>query len=338
MSGDTAPAAGLDTPEREAIRALRAKNVSAPKPGYPEGWFQVAYSDEVAAGQVVALRYFGRDLVMFRTEAGRVQVLDAFCAHLGAHLGVGGTVAGERLRCPFHAWEYGVEGVCQSVPYSPHLPQAAVAAWPTVERSGLVMIWHSLAANPPSWDPPHLTEYGDPAWIGYIRERFVVRTTAQEVIENIFDVVHGQFVHGNANGMALPTAEFSYDGPVSVARLKIDLPSVGASTANTVEIFGLGLVVNHSVGIGAKAFWSTNTPIDADTLEVRFSMLTALSTPSDPTGEMSRRSGRATTAEFAKDIPIWEHKIYRADPAICAGDGPIGRFRLWAEQFYPPQP
>ena len=44
----------------------------------PFGWYVMAYSDELAAGEVKALRYFGRDLVLFRTESGVAQVLDAY--------------------------------------------------------------------------------------------------------------------------------------------------------------------------------------------------------------------------------------------------------------------
>ena len=56
----------------------------------PSGWFVLGYSDELAPGQVEAIHYFGRDLVLFRTEAGEAAVFDAFCPHLGAHLGHGG--------------------------------------------------------------------------------------------------------------------------------------------------------------------------------------------------------------------------------------------------------
>jgi 3-ketosteroid 9alpha-monooxygenase subunit A len=99
-------------------------------------------------------------------------------------------------------------------------------------------------------------------------------------------------------------------------------------------VHGLGLTVNHSVGHGAKCFWTTYTPVDEETVEVHFSMLTAVSTPDDPTGDKSRRSGGATVLEFQKDIPIWEHKTYRPIPLLCDGDGPISRFRVWARQFY----
>ena len=78
----------------------------------PFGWYALEYSSELQAGDVIPLEYFGRDLVLFRTESGEPRVLDAFCPHLGAHLGHGGRVEGEGLRCPFHAWLWDGEGRC----------------------------------------------------------------------------------------------------------------------------------------------------------------------------------------------------------------------------------
>ena len=72
----------------------------------PFGWFFVAYSDELAVGDVKPLHYFGRDLVLFRNESGQAGLLDAYCPHLGAHLGYGGEVQGDSIRCPFHAWAF----------------------------------------------------------------------------------------------------------------------------------------------------------------------------------------------------------------------------------------
>ncbi|HEY6458762.1 MAG TPA: Rieske 2Fe-2S domain-containing protein, partial [Polyangiaceae bacterium] len=114
-----------------------------PFPRYPNGWFQVAYSDEVAPGAVVPLRYFGRDLVIFREERGDVHVLDAHCPHMGAHLGHGGTVKDGCVRCPFHAWRFDGTGQCVEVPYSARVPpRARVRPWHVREVNGLVLVWH----------------------------------------------------------------------------------------------------------------------------------------------------------------------------------------------------
>jgi phenylpropionate dioxygenase-like ring-hydroxylating dioxygenase large terminal subunit len=82
----------------------------------PFGWYGVAFSEELPAGEVKILRYVGQELVAFRSESGQARVVDAHCPHLGAHLGHGGEVVGENIRCPFHHWEFDGEGVCQKVP------------------------------------------------------------------------------------------------------------------------------------------------------------------------------------------------------------------------------
>ena len=69
-----------------------------PFPAYPNGWFRMAYSAELAVGEVAPLHFLGRDLVLFRDEEGEAHVLDAFCPHLGAHLGIGGRVEGRALQ------------------------------------------------------------------------------------------------------------------------------------------------------------------------------------------------------------------------------------------------
>ena len=56
----------------------------------PFGWFMVAYTDELLVGEVKPLFYFGKDLVLWRGEDGRARVIDAYCKHLGAHMGYGG--------------------------------------------------------------------------------------------------------------------------------------------------------------------------------------------------------------------------------------------------------
>ena len=48
-----------------------------PFPDFPNGWFQVAYSDEIAVGQVMPLSYFGRELVAFRGNDGKYKISDA---------------------------------------------------------------------------------------------------------------------------------------------------------------------------------------------------------------------------------------------------------------------
>src|SRR5258706_2188367 len=107
---------------------------------FATGWYQVAWSGDFAIGDVKPAKFFDQDLVLYRGESGKMVMLDAHCLHYGAHLGHGGKVEGDDIRCPFHAWKWSDQGRHIEVPYS---KQRCVAkrlrTWHVVERSGLVL-------------------------------------------------------------------------------------------------------------------------------------------------------------------------------------------------------
>ena len=83
-------------------------------PPYPNGWFAVGHSDQLARGQARSVHYLGRQMVVWRGEDGGVRAADAYCPHLGANLGRGGKVEGNTIRCPFHGWRFeGETGRCE---------------------------------------------------------------------------------------------------------------------------------------------------------------------------------------------------------------------------------
>ena len=105
----------------------------------PFGWYVVDYSNELNPGDVKAVRYFAQDQVLFRTESGEVSMLDAYCPHLGAHLGYGGIINGECIECPFHAWRWKTDGKIGEIPYAKNIPPKAketkIFTYPTVEKN-----------------------------------------------------------------------------------------------------------------------------------------------------------------------------------------------------------
>lgn len=103
------------------------------------------------------MRYFGRDLVVFRGADGRARVLDAICPHLGAHLGVNSRVEGDTVVCPFHAWRFDGKGMCVQIPGVERIPPGArVQAWPTVEVNGAIFAWYHDQRTPPAFEIPLL--------------------------------------------------------------------------------------------------------------------------------------------------------------------------------------
>jgi cholesterol 7-desaturase len=99
--------------------SVRTKGQKIPPP-FPNGWFMIAESSEIVAGVATSINCLGENFVVYRSNKdGKVFVLDAFCPHMGANLGVGGIVRGDCIECPFHQWRFsGEDGRCTEVPYS----------------------------------------------------------------------------------------------------------------------------------------------------------------------------------------------------------------------------
>src|SRR5690242_3336143 len=123
---------------------------------YPEGWFRVADARDLPPGAVRTVRAFGRELVLFRTSLGRAAAVDAYCPHAGAHLGHGGRVEGEALRCPFHGLRYDAGGRC----VEDARERAALGAWPVDIWQGQVMVFFSADRRAPDWPLPPLPRDG----------------------------------------------------------------------------------------------------------------------------------------------------------------------------------
>jgi 3-ketosteroid 9alpha-monooxygenase subunit A len=131
--------------------------VNVPFTWKPTGWFMVGWSADFAPGTAKPLKYFGGHQIAYRTEAGVLNVLDAHCPHLGAHLGHGGKVKDECIVCPYHGWGYGPDGVNKFIPYEdrPNVSHS-LRVWPVVELHECVFVWHDPAGGPPRWEMPDL--------------------------------------------------------------------------------------------------------------------------------------------------------------------------------------
>jgi 3-ketosteroid 9alpha-monooxygenase subunit A len=309
-----------------------------PFPRYPNGWFQVAYSADVKPGGVVPLKYFGRDLVLFRTEAGEANVLDAHCPHLGAHLGYGGSVKGDCIQCPFHAWKFNGSGACVEVPYTDRVPpKARVGKWHVRDVNGLIMVWHHLNGEPPQWDIPAIAEFGAEDWTPYEFRRWKIRSHNQEMAENAVDSAHFHYVHGT---VAMPTSNAHVDGPilrvVSDTLMKTPMGKVKGQVESIS--LGFGYALTRFTGLVETLLVAGVTPIDDEYVDVRF----AFTLKKLPSGEATSTVGAAFIREIERqlgqDIPIWENKIYVHPPLVVDKDGPIGIFRRWAKQFYGTEP
>lgn len=297
----------------------------------PDGWFQLAWSSELAKGGVLPVRAFGKDLVLFRTEAGEARVLDAYCPHLGAHLGVGGKVEGDAIRCPFHAWAFDGSGVCVSVPYASRIPaKAAIRAWPVREKNRMVFVWHHGNGAAPEWELPDVPEATSADWTELETHRWDIATHNQEIGENAVDRAHFRYVHGTAE---VPESELVLEGHIRRAtqHVKLSTPRGAVEGRIDVNAYGMGFTTTRFTGIAETLLLLSHTPVDEGRVVSRFSF----TQPRASAGSnVAKGIVRDVVKQMNEDIPIWEHKRYLPTPALCDGDGPIGAYRQWTRQFY----
>ncbi|MEM7409662.1 MAG: Rieske 2Fe-2S domain-containing protein [Myxococcota bacterium] len=307
--------------------------------GMPQGWYPVAWSDDLEVRGVLPRRYFGRDLVVYRGESGAVHGFDAFCPHLGAHLGHGGRVEGETLRCPFHAWRFDSDGSCIEVPYAKRVPPGAhVGRYPLRDQAGMLWAWYHADRAEPTWEPPIVAEYGAEGWTTtWTRYEWTVRTHPQEVVENSVDWPHFQHVHG----MEMPHYRD--------VRFEAHEVLWEASTSKNIETLDGAVdqihVVGRNPGLGSSYVRYSGmldttilmgmTPIDDETTHLRFGVLGKRRGGTEESFEAFHQKYADELARaVTQDFPVWENKAYHAKPLLSDGDGPVPEFRRWAEQFY----
>ena len=126
-----------------------------PHQGFPSGWYQIAWAGELEAGAVRPLRYFSRDLVLYRGSDGEHHLLDAFCPHMGAHLGYGGCVEGDDIVCPYHGWTWAPDGHNVVVPSEGKATdRRRIGTWTTSVANGIVWTWFDASGAAPWWPAP----------------------------------------------------------------------------------------------------------------------------------------------------------------------------------------
>ncbi len=306
-------------------------------PGIPNGWFAVAFSHELTEGQVKRVRYFDEELVLFRTRSGVPRLLDGYCVHLGAHLGEGGRVVGENLRCPFHGWQFdGESGECAEIPYCKRIPaRARTRAWPVSECNGMVFAWHHAEDKPPSWRVPALAEFDDPQWTEPRSFELKVPVHMQDMGENNCDPVHFRYVHKMDE---VPPGEISYaEGGRfmrMVNRSERETPLGTFQVELERDAWGIGLVSVRLKGVGEAGLlmFSSTTPVDAGNTHSRW-LFTVTRALADVAGEEWIDD---MSTGVMQDMRIWGNKIHRPEPVLCEADEYLAEFRKWSAQFYSP--
>ncbi|MFN7953643.1 MAG: Rieske 2Fe-2S domain-containing protein [bacterium] len=318
---------------------------------FPDGWFRIAASRDVPRGAVIVRKLAGRELVVFRSESGRLAVVGPHCPHLGAHLGHGGRVVGETLRCPFHGFRYGVDGRCVSTEYAdPTAPQACLETWPLRELAGQVMVFVSARRASPDWSPPEPDRSGftEPRWVTLALSGHV-----QDAAENGVDLGHFAAVHRYTN---LRDPEIRVAERVLYTRFGFDRASPFGRRFGTIssvfdtQIHGLGYSLTdltvRELDLRCLILLLC-APIEDGRFDFTIGLCSERARPAPSTALgrvlalpwaralLERFLLRKIVGDVLQDREIWAHKTHVERPLLARGDGPIGLFRSYVRQFYP---
>ncbi|MBT8138779.1 MAG: Rieske 2Fe-2S domain-containing protein [Gammaproteobacteria bacterium] len=315
----------------------------------PYGWFHVLYSHELEVGQSKPLNYFDQELVAFRTESGVAKVVDAYCPHMGAHLGygvrshsgTGAAVVGESIVCPFHGWQYNGEGQCTKIPYSAKVPpriqrgEQVLGSWQVREMNQTIMVWYHPEGIAPLFEPELIPEAAadNDAWTApHIVSRDIY-THMQEIGENAVDAAHFHFVHGTDE---IPeVAAQVFDGHSMHGSLSTRQPTPRGVVDANIE--------NRSVGPGLSHVWFTGicdtlllaslTPVTKTHTRANYAYIQKKEALAGGNAKLGAALLANLDRQQAEDIIIWNRKKHYKRPLLCNADGAFMQFRRWYSQF-----
>lgn len=308
----------------------------------PFGWFCVAHPEDVGAGEAIARYYFGRHLVIWRDHDHGVHVQDAFCPHLGAHLGHGGKAVRlddgtNCLECPFHGWKFDADGANAEIPYSERVNRKArLRTYPAIERNGVIMAWYHPHDAEPMWEIPVIDEFdaSDTAYSTMISTNHVIDACWQEMAENGVDAAHFRYVHDTAEVPELESYETGFPESDMKSSQKFPTPQGIMEGRIDSHSYGPGLSLVSFSGIIDTYNLACNTPIDEGRCEMWFHFRFKTMGDEETTENVGNAFVREVDKQVLEDKPIWEHKAHLTRPALAAEDGPFMKFRRWAAQFY----
>ncbi|MFC9995248.1 Rieske 2Fe-2S domain-containing protein [Nocardia sp. NPDC127526] len=297
---------------------------------FRRSWFLVAHTDQLARkGDYVSLSIAGEPVVVTRDGEGVLHALSPVCRHRLMPLVEPGAGQLKSFTCPYHRWNYALDGRLRGAPYMEgntefakadcRLPRFAVAEW-----NGFVWVNTDAAADPIE---PHL-ELAAHRYAAYRLDRMTLvdswslewQVNWKLVMENGHENYHVLGLHQQTLEPFMPgggdVAVEHFSPWVLHARIPFTLP-LPAQTLRLDEMQqSNGMVL---VGFPASAFialsdqvvWLTFVPQTIDRVRVLGGVLTTpeLAAAGDASIE---RTQRAVTAMINDEDRIGLEAVQRA--------------------------
>ncbi|MDN3480897.1 Rieske 2Fe-2S domain-containing protein [Arthrobacter sp. APC 3897] len=333
--------------DQDQIRQIEAGQT---RTRFARGWHCLGLADKYKDGKPHTVKAFGQKLVIFSGSDGAVNVLDAYCRHLGGDLSQG-TVKGNEIACPFHDWRWGGDGRCKSVPYARRVPmRARTATWQTLVQDGLLFVWNDPEGNPPPEGVviPRIEGAEDDGWTDWVWTELVVKTSTREIMDNIVDMAHFFYIHNNfptyfKNVFEGHTATQYFDGiareDVTPANPDPKAPKM-QKTSSVASYHGPSFMIDdlaytYETFTMKTVLINAHYPIDEDSFVLMSGIIVEKKPelPGDP-DMIASNQAKWILNGFNQDVQIWQNKARVDNPLLCEEDGAVYQIRRWYEQFF----
>ncbi len=317
---------------------------------FARGWHCLGLAEPFRDGTPHSVEAFGTKLVVFADSEGKLNILDAFCRHMGGDLSQG-TVKGDSVACPFHDWRWGGKGKCTSIPYARRVPPLArTRAWTTLEQDGMLFVWHDPEGQAPGEEDMYIPriegalsdEWSD--WVWYTTE---VDTNCREIVDNIVDMAHFFYVHYSFPTFFKNVFEGQVASQFMRGQAREDMRPHASGTPRMLgsrsdaSYFGPSFMIDDLVyqyeGYDVESVLiNCHYPVSPDKFVLMYGIIVKKSEQfqGDAAEKMANAFGGFIAKGFEQDVEIWKNKTRIENPLLCEEDGPVYQLRRWYDQFY----
>ena len=160
-------------------------------------WYAAAWASEVPHGTLLGRRIANEPVLFYRLKNGDAAAISDYCPHRFAPLHRGRQV-GDVIQCGYHGLEFDAHARCVRNPHgSGVVPNIAGRTYPVLDRYSVIWIWigdREADAHLIDEEFAFLAE----SRRAHVRGRFHVRANYQLLLDNLMDISHALYLHGDA--------------------------------------------------------------------------------------------------------------------------------------------
>ena len=313
-------------------------------PSLTQTWIFISFADQLKPANTLSLHLMDRDLVLWKSAAGVISLQDAYCPHMGAHLGQG-KIRGELLECVFHKRSFNSNGECQGRGLNNK-------NYPVMVIQNLIFGWFGSTA--PEWKmPDFLTGFSDGSqskWRILKSKKLNFDFHPKDLLDNTVDASHFKTFHNQCTSFmpvqileSLPHQFISRMIFLGSPQLKLKNTEMELQVVS--ESYGPAtLVVNSSVIVLKQKYFFKFiflcTPIDNENTDYTLAIAVRADSPVSFGRKIleylyNQYAFHMQVKEFRKESnQIWKHKTYLPAPDLNSQENAMLAYSKWYSQFY----